>query len=216
MVLAEVIEQVQGIVLRPDLAGELSRRVLTAITACHSVAYNKNDLAEFVLPVVGGTAAIGNVVLDRDLRTVDTVYALDSSGTIIADLHEYAPAELTKLRRMGKDFNTCYRSNLHLNFKATAPVHSLLVVGYLTRIEPSKLYLNGNQLNPLDVSTPESLGNYTNWLLQDYPQAVIDHAVGYGELLKGNKDLSSISLEVFNRVHVPHLINLATGQSKFA
>lgn len=206
--LTEIVATVKDVVRRPDMATLVELRVLSAITACHAVANCVLDREDFEIIVTGGAATVGMATRPADLRTLETVVALDSTGVVIAKLDRCSPAEILKRKRLGTATNTYYEANGKINFNCASPATKILGTGYLQRVEPSLLVGTNNARVPI---TDPTLRYYSSWLMQQYEIAIIDYAVGMMETLKGNRELGATALDVFSRVHTPYIINLASG-----
>jgi hypothetical protein len=207
----QVMQDVKDIVRRPDYDQLVESRILAAIRACHAIAPCDRDLIEQQVLVgeVGSEApaVIGTAELGRDFRLVATISGLDAEGNLIDELHKKTTSELAKLRKMHRDGNTYYIVNNKISFKAEVEVTALLVHGYSVCPPPSlMLAADGTRLPILEDN---ALGQYTDWILEMYEQAIIDYAVGYIEGLKGNKDLANIHQSIFNNVDREDILQMA-------
>lgn len=209
MKFSELIQTIQDIVRRPDLMAYTASRAHTAVSLVHAVANFDRDLVE-ITETVAAPAAIGTVMLPQDLRLLKEAVPVGADGKLGAPLRIVSVAELMKLRQCGKDSGTAYVVNGALSFNSPAVAHGMLFVGYAQRMEPSIRYDSvGATGADSDWETVPEIGNYTTWLMREYPAAFIDYATGYLELAQGNTEQGRYLLNMFQTVHAPYLHNLA-------
>ena len=206
----EIVATIKDIVRRPDMDAQVEIRAISALTACHQLAEFIKDRVELEVDVVSAPKFIGTAPYSNDIRVVNEIFGLDTTGEIVANISVHSPGEVAKLRVLGRDNNTAYVVNGFVSFKSNVELTKLLIVGYVKRPEPS-IFLETNGTRKLITVT--EIANYRTWLLDSHEQAVIDYAVGFIEGLKGNRDLSRLHLDTFERVHTPQLINLASGNA---
>lgn len=206
--LTEIANIVKDVVRRPDLATLVESRVLSAISICHSTANCVLDRDEFSMELPTQAATVGAITFDKDIRTFETVFAYDKYDTLITQLEIHSPAEIGKLRKLGRDTNTCYVVNGKVSYKCESEVKTLIATGFKHRIEPSRLCNAAGERRPI---THELLEGYHSWLMDVYDIAIIDHAVGMIENLKGNRELGMQHMNAFQTVHIPYILSLASG-----
>lgn len=210
--LFELVTQVKDIVRRPDMATLVEQRVIAAIRACHQSAPCDRDLIEDVAAVVDAPQAVGTAPYSGDFRTLEPdIAGCDVDGNIICTLRKVSTSELAKLRVMGKDVDTYYIVNNSISFKARAPLHTLVIAGYVY-CPPASVLLDEDGVR-LPIEELTSPGTYTDWITENHDTAIINYAVGYIEGLKGNRELAASHLDVFEKVDKPELVAIAATLS---
>lgn len=214
MLLGELITLVQDKVNRPDLTTEIYLRTLQSVRVLHMLANFDMDREEFVLGSPDITFqntdnVIGSVAKPRDLRDIEMVHGLNQAGRLLgAPIVKQSLEELAKLRKSKSDSDTYYMNGGRISFKAKQRIYGLLVSGFVYKPGYDVVTL---PLGPTRDQSDPVIQNYTDWMLEMYPIAVVDHAISYVASAVGDIELANYHRKVFDDFHHPLLLNHATS-----
>lgn len=193
--LYEILRQVSDIVQRRELSAYTKGRVVMALRHVHNLADFENDRVETIIANVSITFSstannVGTFAQPSFVRKYEVIRPLDISNNNIGNvLENITVKELTKREVLSTTLDTYYVQGGNISF--------------ISSVDPYNMNLSYFKL----PDTSGDWNDYSDWATDKYEAAIIDLAVGFIELIKGNKEVGQGLLEAFNTIHKQDILD---------
>ncbi len=173
---------------RVDKAALIARYVKAAIIKCHEIDFFPRDLVTAIMPV-SPAATQFSIALPALWRKFESIVLCTSAGVGLGTVYT--------------EDQTDYSAAIEADDLTDTDLNYYKVKGdnVVFQSFTSASYIRWTYFAHPDVDTLST----HSWLMDKYPQAIIDLATGYIEKKIGNKDKAALNLEIFKNDWIPQI-----------